>query len=249
VDDRLTNGAIMTVDGSNDIKLKVTMRVALRAIALLAVVMVAAAGTVRLAAPPLARLADAWAGPGPVLFETALEGGCAVLLAACTCWVLFATGAAVAAVVLRSRGRGRLAARLDGICPALLRGLVVAVVGATVTAGMASGASADDSAPPATTPLLLDGLPLPDRALGSGPPPAHARPRAAALRVVVRPGDSLWVIASRALPSSASSAATASAVRRLYATNAGRIGPDPDLVQPGTPLVLPDLSPPRKDHS
>ncbi|NUR09821.1 MAG: LysM peptidoglycan-binding domain-containing protein, partial [Nocardioidaceae bacterium] len=86
-------------------------------------------------------------------------------------------------------------------------------------------------------------------AVGPGPPVGTPRRAPAAASVVVRPGDSLWAIAARHLPPSASVADTARAVHRLYAANADRIGPDPDLVRPGTPLVLPHLDPQRKDPS
>ena len=56
---------------------------------------------------------------------------------------------------------------------------------------------------------------------------------------VVRPGDSLWLIAARALDARASDAAIAAAVNRLWERNADRIATgDPDLIYPGQRLVV-----------
>jgi hypothetical protein len=57
--------------------------------------------------------------------------------------------------------------------------------------------------------------------------------------VVVRRGDTLWAIAARALGPGADAAEVATAWPRWYAANRGAIGPDPDLIRPGTLLVPP----------
>jgi hypothetical protein len=72
----------------------------------------------------------------------------------------------------------------------------------------------------------LDGLPMPERPSG----------RAV---VVVRDGDSLWSIAAAALPAAARSRQIARTWPRWYVSNAARIGPDPDLIYPGTALRPP----------
>ena len=61
--------------------------------------------------------------------------------------------------------------------------------------------------------------------------------------VVVRPGDTLWDIARRHLPASATSSDVARAWPRWYAANRAVIGPDPALLRPGTRLRSPDRRP------
>lgn len=91
--------------------------------------------------------------------------------------------------------------------------------------------------PEGTSLSVLDGLPYPDRPTTStaGPfePPPPARPR-----VVVRHGDSLWSLAAAADPG-ASDAQVARRWPHWYAINAEAIGPDPDLLIPGTSLKPP----------
>jgi resuscitation-promoting factor RpfA len=81
----------------------------------------------------------------------------------------------------------------------------------------------------------------------AGPPSGGSsrtdRPHAAAPRprdrVVVAPGDCLWLIAARPLGSSAATAQIAVMTRRWYAANRAVIGGDPDLLRPGEVLVGP----------
>lgn len=79
----------------------------------------------------------------------------------------------------------------------------------------------------------LDGLVLPDRPTGAWRNPYA--PRA----VVVQPGDTLWAISARSLPPGAGAAAIAASCARWYDANAAAIGPDPDLLLPGTRLQAP----------
>jgi hypothetical protein len=60
---------------------------------------------------------------------------------------------------------------------------------------------------------------------------------------VVRPGDSLWDIAQQGLSAGASEAAISRHVHALHRVNRDVIGSDPDLIYPGTPLVLPGGKP------
>jgi nucleoid-associated protein YgaU len=57
--------------------------------------------------------------------------------------------------------------------------------------------------------------------------------------VVVRPGDSLWRIASRHLPAGANAATIDAASRLWYAANRSVIGDDPNLIVPGQHLHAP----------
>jgi hypothetical protein len=84
-------------------------------------------------------------------------------------------------------------------------------------------------------PALLDGLHLPDLPVPSLASSAR-RKRAV---VVVRPGDSLWLISRNLLPPSASDSDICREVHRLYAVNRVAIGTDPDLIHPGTELITP----------
>jgi nucleoid-associated protein YgaU len=79
--------------------------------------------------------------------------------------------------------------------------------------------------------------------LTSGPraqgkvPAAQAIPRQ---RITVRPGDSLWRIAARALPRDTAPAVVERSWHRWYAANRGVIGADPNLIQPGQQLTPPN---------
>lgn len=84
----------------------------------------------------------------------------------------------------------------------------------------------------------LTGLQLPDRPVAAALP-ATRQPD----RIVVRPGDTLWSIAARALPDGAADDQIARACAHWYAANRGVIGNDPDLILPGQHLV----PPPAKD--
>jgi nucleoid-associated protein YgaU len=82
---------------------------------------------------------------------------------------------------------------------------------------------------------VVAGLALPDRATGA------VRAAADPEHVAVRPGDSLWSITAGLLPAGAPDRAVDAGWRLLHAANRTRVGPDPDLVRPGTRLVVPDL--------
>ncbi len=84
--------------------------------------------------------------------------------------------------------------------------------------------------------IRVDGLPLPDL-----PAREQALPEQRPW-VVVRPGDCLWTIARRGLDRGASNADVARSVQAWYAANAATIGPDPDLIFPGTHLNKPEDS-------
>jgi len=118
-------------------------------------------------------------------------------------------------------------------------GIVVAMgLMATVAAVAAAPALAD-----------LTGLPLPDRTTGSSSSASGSRSgtsSAGALRaggvVVVRRGESLWTISVGLLGgrrARTSDALVTQTWHRLHRANRARIGRDPDLILPGTRLVVP----------
>jgi hypothetical protein len=104
-------------------------------------------------------------------------------------------------------------------------------LGAVPIGTAVADAPSDVGCPPRCT-ATLDGLPMPDL------PVAHEWPR-----TVVRPGDSLWRIASSHLPDDADAADIADLVSRIHATNRAVLGPDPDLIFPGTHLTVPGGTP------
>lgn len=101
-----------------------------------------------------------------------------------------------------------------------------------------SVASTSDPATPDTTP--------PDTTAPGPTEPDSAMP----LTYTVRPGDSLWQIASSHMAGHPSDAAVAAAWPLWYEANTDVIGPDPDLIHPGLELRIPhqlDRSHPSTD--
>lgn len=195
-------------------------------------------------APELRLLADTLR-PDAVLDLVALVRGlAAALLLGCALWWW---AAATAVVVATTRGR-RLRPRG---CPRWVHRAVLASVGAAVASGGATAAVAVDG--PDVTSSSVDvvhGLPYPDRAEGVTPPsPRHPSPSQVSTghvprgqvhhSHVVRPGDTLWALAARDLSPGASAAEITDRWRLIYRLNRAAIGPDPDLIVPGTPLELP----------
>lgn len=123
-----------------------------------------------------------------------------------------------------------------------LRSLLLAACGVAVLSGTTTAAAFAHEGPGAPlTAELLDGLPLPDRATGEGPHHRvhHQATADGSTSVRVRPGDSLWLLAARALGPGASEADVASYSQRIHAANVAVIGPDPDLLHPDQHLHLP----------
>lgn len=167
-------------------------------------------------------------------FDALLARGALAVLLLAAAWAV----AVVLAAALEARTRGRLRLVHRTGCPAPVR---LWLVGAftVVFAGISPAQAGDQGAGPGVTPgstvaAALEGLPLPDRATGSG----HVSARRA--RLVVGPGDSLWRLARERLSQHADDATVAAAVSSLYAANRAVIGPDPDRIEPGQHLVFPD---------
>lgn len=110
------------------------------------------------------------------------------------------------------------------------------------------GVLAGTLAPAGATPGSL--TPLPQHAAERSAPQAPAAAPAAHARVhTVRVGDCLWHLAETRLGVEAGraddpdTAAVAAYVARLWAANRDVVGADPDLLQPGQHLRLPDPGP------
>lgn len=173
--------------------------------------------------------------------------GCALVLV--PAWCRLALGVVLClgeTLVHRSRS-----APTPGLLrPALARRVAALVVGSSVGGLVGVAPVIADVAPEGAT--VPTALPLPLRPVGglvtaaASPRPAASPPRDAT--VVVRPGDTLWSLASRHLvaPAAAGGAPDGqvdAAWRRLYAVNRAALGPDPDLIRPGTRLDLPAPAP------
>jgi resuscitation-promoting factor RpfA len=173
--------------------------------------------------------------------------GCALLVLAATCgWLGLASLATVLTQGLRCghTAAGRLARRLT---PPPLRRLLAGVCGAALLMAPAATLPAT-AAPPGdaltrtalgvtATPSARTGrLPVPDRPARLDRPVAGDRRRAWAR---VHAGDSLWTIAARRLPPGASDADVAAFWPLMFRHNRRVVGPDPDLIHPGTRLRVP----------
>lgn len=155
-------------------------------------------------------------------------------------------------------GRGRVAQVARRRSPLLVRRIVALLLGAGL-AGALGGpgpAHADPSARPVPAgvtlavdrpgtdlsgwtpdrPVVRRSRPAPDVRLVTTVPSPQ---RSAAAEVVVRRGDSLWVIAARHLDAGAGAAEIAAEWPRWYSANRELIGPDPDLLRPGQRLRPP----------
>ena len=176
--------------------------------------------------------------------------GCATWLLAVTCLVV---GETLADCVTR-RGDTTSSRFSPKVCPPALRRLLLVGCGAALVGGLGTsvaladttgagqpGTAAISSTPPAAR---LSGLAVPDRVAAHGPGPAADRLPPGTLRVAA--GDSLWALAREALGGRPSDARTATAWQAIYRANLDQVGPDPDLIRPGTVLDMPDLDPSQR---
>lgn len=172
-------------------------------------------------------------------FDALLLMASAVVLTACAIWFWLVTTLTVARAVTGRVGRVRG-------CPDGVRRLVLAACGLTLLV-VASPASADTiagSPPGPEQPHVLAGLPYPDRATmpatAPGTTPAQERGEVRA-EIRVAPGDTLWSIAEESLGSSPdiTEADVERRWRAIWHANRAEVGPDPDLIHPGTTLRLP----------
>ncbi len=229
----------------------------LRVSAVLSGCAVLALGSWLLARDPLlvalGRLHDG-AGPGtlPGLLPDLVAGVMAAVLLGAAAWLVATTVLATLATLVTlvgclrpvAPGRGavlaaRIATGAERPCPPVVRRTVAAVLGVAVVAGAAPALAEPSGAG------RLAGLRLPDRVTGTSwtlAAPAtlttHHAERDAG-DVIVRPGDSLWSLAARLLPHRAGDPEVSRAWHALYDANRTAVGADPDLIRPGTRLVVP----------
>jgi LysM repeat protein len=166
---------------------------------------------------------------------------------------------AVAATSLAHLGAafGLASQSLARIAPSRLRRVIDALVTLSVAASIVgTGASAAVAAPRAgADPVVatqsvngsqLDGSGLDWPGLGAASTPvapSHAPAPQPADAVLVRPGDTLWSIAARHLPTGASGALITRAWHAWYDANRTVIGPNPSVIHPGQRLVAPGRLP------
>src|SRR6476469_4859364 len=139
--------------------------------------------------------------------------------------------------------------------PAILRRAVAGALGVGILVAPAAGLASPVPSPtspartasPAQPTIATPGWPstaepIPRPPGGTAPPAARdddRQPPVANESVVVRPGDSLWVIAAARIGRPASDDQVAVAWPRWYVANRVEIGSDPNLIKPGQILHAP----------
>lgn len=175
-------------------------------------------------------------------FDVLLVWGCEAVAVATACWLAILT---MLVVLDAAKGRERLRAG----CPSWLRRIIWAACGMGVAVAITSPAQASlaDGTSAAGAPAAaaaMQGLAYPDRPEDSVRAPQRPHPPTTAgsqraTHVVVR-DDTLWDIAAASLAPRATDAEIAERWRQIFADNADALGPDPDLIHPGTVLRVPE---------
>lgn len=190
-------------------------------------------------------------------FDEVVVAGAAWALCAAAAWAS-AASAVVALEAARPTVKtpSPVGASSRGV-PAPVRALLLRACGVALTGSLAAGVVAPATAHPGSlerpgssrtqvhrAPAPPAGPVAPARAHHARPTVQVAAPAAAAAdRVTTVPGDSLWRVAEAELRAvtgrEPSDADVAAYWPRIHATNRVLLGPDPDFVLPGVPLVLP----------
>lgn len=181
---------------------------------------------------------------GQLRFDTLLTWGCELVALVVAGWLTVLT----VLLVIDAR-RGRASSRLG--CPEWLRRVTWAACGVGVAAAITSPAQAvtqadADALGALKAPALLGGLAYPDRPVdaegisqATQRNPSPMVTTAGARQHVVQRGDTLWAIAASTLSPQTGVADVDDRWRRIFADNASILGPDPDLIHPGTVLTVP----------
>jgi hypothetical protein len=218
-----------------------------------AVVVLERLGRVPGFAPPHHGIAQ-WALRAPTEDLFAVTGR--LLGLALAWWLLAATALSMARRVVP--GCRRLGA-LDAVTPAVLRHTLdrALVLGIGASLGFASlhpaGAATLDVPVPRTpvpgVPATTTTTTAPATGSRAATTPPKTEPTAGNSFVVVRPGDNLWVIATRAAQAAGRSTRPSEVApywRRVIAVNTARLrSRDPNLIFPGERIVLPPNQAPR----
>ncbi len=182
----------------------------------------------------------------------------------------FAAGWIGLALTARLLGRlpgvvGTLARRIaDSVTPRFVRTAIAAVVGLGLGAGPATAAEdplprldrvssgqqlgvTPSAYPPATPPATSAADPAATAAADPTSPAADPTSRTAAASVdaapvpyVVKRGDTLWAIAAKHLPPTATAADVDRTWRQWWLANRTVIGANPNLIRPGQELAQPE---------
>lgn len=139
------------------------------------------------------------------------------------------------------------------VAPQAVRRVVALALGLTVVLGVSGTAQAASVLP--TPPAAAASLDWPRAPAAAGPTldwpavgesadaatgaPGGDPTRPTGETVLVRPGDSLWRLAAEHLPAGAPAAAVAAAWPTWWSANRQLLGDEPDLLQPGSRLVVP----------
>lgn len=164
-------------------------------------------------------------------FDEVLVRGATLVLTACLMWfwLVTLTSCLEAATTLRV-----------GIGPRHWRRLVLVACGLTLAAGISPAMAETSAGQPPRLPSgdqhALAGLPLPDRATTPDPIKVSADNATISVRV----GDTLWDLARTRLPAHSTNVEVAAYWHAIWRFNRTTIGSDPDLIQPGTILRLPN---------
>ncbi|MDQ1745245.1 MAG: hypothetical protein QOE23_3584 [Pseudonocardiales bacterium] len=240
------------------------------------VALVAGTGLVLVSCPPrVAELADGVRSPWRWVAELGPDAAVGTVAGALL-WLVALWVALGLAVTAGSRLPGRLgqfgSAAAHRLTPAALRRVVAAATstsillspatalaapsgsGAPTATGSAPTAAASGAPSAAGTSSLppvgwpTDPGPAPRTAGDPLPGTERAAVPTGAGRVRVRAGDSLWSIAGHRLGPAAPAGRIQQEWPRWYALNRQLIGPDPNLIRPGTRLRIPEPSQPAPSH-
>lgn len=246
------------------------VQTALRGLCLIALLVGAFRTLWLLVREPCTALAQAWvadgaSGIGALSFPHLLAGLCAGAVLLCSTWLAATTGVVtlltLSQVALRVhattngheythlvRALGSTYALTARLCPPLAHQLILAGCGVALGTGLVSSTAHANSWADSWADSRADswgevaGLAVPDRAVDT-------LNRAHSAKAEVTRGDSLWSISADHLPTATTNRGIAVAWQQLYRTNLALIGPDPDLILPGTMLRVPPLNDERKDLS